>query len=517
MEEEVEARRLQQKQLQGMTEADFGFDESEWAQAEDERDAGYGIVLEKLPDVVVTEETPITERIKILKSRYPELEPLSRDYIALQPIHRELQIAANLVSIGLSLTSKKRKADQVEPPPSITALKWRALSTYLGSIAMYFVILTAPASGKKDASAPLSPTELRKHPIMQSLLRSRQSWDAVKDLQILQEQVSEDDYDEVPEEMSIKIQPAKVPRAVPEPALEVIKPRKKSKKATSSKPLISAITNPKSHTKNDPSTSSKLNTLDSLISSIKAPSTLPIRSSSHSESESDFGDESPLTTSESLAKSTRKRNLRFYTSQLAQKSNKRNNASHNAGGDADLPYKERLKDRQTRLLQEAEGRGKQKGEVKGPEMDFRDDDDDDDKDTINANRNTSGDAEVDEAEEYYQTLHSASQHRKAQKAAHAASLALAATTRQDAAFFEDPTIEASAKRAITYEISANKGLMPRRKKEVRNPRVKKRMKYDQKMKKLGSVRQVYKGGEGRGGYGGELTGIKTNVVRGVKL
>jgi len=37
------------------------------------------------------------------------------------------------------------------------------------------------------------------------------------------------------------------------------------------------------------------------------------------------------------------------------------------------------------------------------------------------------------------------------------------------------------------------------------------------MKKLGSVRQVYKGGEGRGGYGGELTGIKTNVVKSIKL
>jgi U3 small nucleolar RNA-associated protein 3 len=50
-----------------------------------------------------------------------------------------------------------------------------------------------------------------------------------------------------------------------------------------------------------------------------------------------------------------------------------------------------------------------------------------------------------------------------------------------------------------------------------DPRVKKKIKYAEKMKKLGSTRQVYKGGETRGGYGGELSGIKTGLVKSVKL
>lgn len=66
-------------------------------------------------------------------------------------------------------------------------------------------------------------------------------------------------------------------------------------------------------------------------------------------------------------------------------------------------------------------------------------------------------------------------------------------------------------------IEKNKGLTPKRKKEVRNPRLKKRLKYEDKKKKLGSVRAVYKGGEGRGGYQGELTGIKGGLIRSVKL
>lgn len=504
-----------------MTEADFGFDESEWAQAEDERDAGHGSVTEKLPDVVVSEDTPVAERLKILKSRYPELEPLSRDYTSLRTTYEELQIVVNTASASTQKFSKKRKAGQDEPTPCIAVLKWRALSTYLGSIAMYFAIMTAPASGKSEASAPTSPAELRQHSVMQSLLRSRQSWDTVKDLQLPQTQDIEEESDAPPEKMPFKTQPVKVNRAAPDSTLSVVKPTKKSKtpaklKATA---LPSKPTKTESFPGKDPAASNLLTSLDALIASVKAPVVPTARTSytSHSPSSpsSDFGDELPLTSSETASKAARKRNLRFYTSQLAQKSNKRSHASQNAGGDADLPYKERLKDRQVRLLKEAEARGmdKGKGVAGGKDMDFRDDDEDDDQEMTNGDRDAGGD---NDEEDYYQTITSASRAKKAQKAARseaANSLSQAAAGSQSFPGSVDP----SSKRAITYEISANKGLMPRRKKEVRNPRVKKRMKYDQKMKKLGSVRQVYKGGEGRGGYAGELTGIKTNVVRAVKL
>merc|ERR1712230_238557 len=68
-------------------------------------------------------------------------------------------------------------------------------------------------------------------------------------------------------------------------------------------------------------------------------------------------------------------------------------------------------------------------------------------------------------------------------------------------------VDEDGKRAIGYVIEKNKGLAPKRKKDVRNPRVKKRKKNE-----LASTRAVYKGGEERGGYGGEKTGIKTGIV-----
>lgn len=44
------------------------------------------------------------------------------------------------------------------------------------------------------------------------------------------------------------------------------------------------------------------------------------------------------------------------------------------------------------------------------------------------------------------------------------------------------------KRGITYQIAKNKGLTPRRKKELRNPRVKNRMKYRKaKIRRKGQV------------------------------
>lgn len=74
--------------------------------------------------------------------------------------------------------------------------------------------------------------------------------------------------------------------------------------------------------------------------------------------DSDFGEETHLSTKAAAEKAQKKKSLRFHTSQIVQKSNKRAAAGRDAGGDADLPHKERLRDRQARLNAEAEKRGK---------------------------------------------------------------------------------------------------------------------------------------------------------------
>ena len=74
----------------------------------------------------------------------------------------------------------------------------------------------------------------------------------------------------------------------------------------------------------------------------------------------------------------------------------------------------------------------------------------------------------------------------------------------------------SGKRAATYEIMKNKGLTPHRKKENRNPRVKKRQAYEKAIvRRKGQVREVTAGAAGS--YDGELTGIKANISRSRKI
>jgi U3 small nucleolar RNA-associated protein 3 len=54
----------------------------------------------------------------------------------------------------------------------------------------------------------------------------------------------------------------------------------------------------------------------------------------------------------------------------------------------------------------------------------------------------------------------------------------------------------------------------------RNPRVKKRLQYDKAVKKVATMKPVYKGGEAataRRDYSGEKSGIGSKVVKSVRL
>jgi len=75
--------------------------------------------------------------------------------------------------------------------------------------------------------------------------------------------------------------------------------------------------------------------------------------------------------------------------------------------------------------------------------------------------------------------------------------------------------EEAEKRAITYKIAKNKGLMPKRSKLQRNPRVKNRMKFEKaKKRRKGAVREVR---DQNKKYSGEASGLNARVKKGVKI
>ena len=81
----------------------------------------------------------------------------------------------------------------------------------------------------------------------------------------------------------------------------------------------------------------------------------------------------------------------------------------------------------------------------------------------------------------------------------------------------DDTDAIDGPRGLTRAILKNRGLTPHRSKSVRNPRVKKRQRYDQAKKKLASQRAVYKEGpRDITRYEGEKSGI-SKVVKSVKF
>jgi len=80
---------------------------------------------------------------------------------------------------------------------------------------------------------------------------------------------------------------------------------------------------------------------------------------------------------------------------------------------------------------------------------------------------------------------------------------------------EENDDEEGSKRMITYEMSKNKGMIRKRRKELKNPRVKHKMKYKKAViKRKGQVKEVQ---NEMNRYGGELTGIKSTLSRSTKI
>jgi U3 small nucleolar RNA-associated protein 3 len=121
----------------------------------------------------------------------------------------------------------------------------------------------------------------------------------------------------------------------------------------------------------------------------------------------------------------------------------------------------------------------------------------------------------DDAAGYYDLVASSRKRARAEKKAEYDE----ARNAERFALMEDEELEDGQHRGITRQIERNKGLTPHRPKTSRNPRVKKRLKYEQAKKKLGSRQAVFKGGQSslQGGYGGEASGISTHLVKSRKL
>lgn len=194
---------------------------------------------------------------------------------------------------------------------------------------------------------------------------------------------------------------------------------------------------------------------------------------------------------EQQARAKNKQSLRFYTSQIDKRSAVKEDKFQ---GDLDLPYKERAFERRQRLLEEARQRGQQT------------------QDRLGESEDDAEDTEENHNPLYAEIKAEREKKKRFKVERHAEAVAAAKQGRLAEYLAENPNVD---KRAINYQIQKNKGLTPKRKKENRNARVKKRVRFAAAQKKLKSVRRVYQ--EPSGPYGGEMSGIKKNLVHSTKF
>ncbi|KAG9227506.1 something about silencing protein 10 [Pleurotus ostreatus] len=225
-------------------------------------------------------------------------------------------------------------------------------------------------------------------------------------------------------------------------------------------------------------------------------------SSSHQpdDAQNMYGELSSLDHADASDKSARKKSLRFHTSKIETASARRQGARSRAmGGDDDIPYRERRKEKDARMAQAAERNGRGQG---GADLD----------DAEPAPRNADAGEATEDADGYYELVKRTSKAKKERKKTeHDESVAAARAEIAGEEGTDGP-------RSLTRAILKNRGLTPHRSKSVRNPRVKKRQKFEKAKKKIASQKAVYKGGlDASGGrYEGERSGI-SKVVKSIRL
>ncbi|KAG5950822.1 hypothetical protein E4U53_004348 [Claviceps sorghi] len=480
LEEEAEAKRLQKKKLSKMREEDFVFDGGEWLAGETEAEEDEENVVELLKDIDVTPDMSAEERTRLLSTRYPEFEHFAHELDELRPMLASLKADAADQSIT-----------------SIHVIKYWVLGCYVATLTSYFAILTSPARDASQLQKTLSPADLRDHDVMETILQCREAWNRIRKLK------STHSADESVMSLAAEMDGE---YALDEALASL--DRKKDNSVSAKKDKVAAASKQAKQAK-------KLDRAKAIESSVADLYNLPLPSGKskrkpktvpkgEEDDHSDFGEEETLDARAAADKAARKKSLKFYTSQIAQKANKRAGAGRDAGGDMDLPHRERLRDRQARLLAEAAKRGK-KDSKHGADL-GGDSDGEDDAAAANAIRG--------DEDEYYDMVAHKSKSKREDKAARYAAYAAAGKADR---VVENEEVGEDGKRKITYAIEKNKGLAPKRSKDVRNPRVKRRKQYEAKQKKLKSMKPVWQGGEPKGGYRGELSGINTGVIKSVKL
>ncbi|AET41375.1 rRNA-processing protein SAS10 Ecym_8080 [Eremothecium cymbalariae DBVPG len=452
---EKEALRQQKKHLEELNMDDYLGDDAEhdWVKEAKEFDMDQfeETNKQKSSNVAVSDvlNMDVEAKENFLRTSFPEFFPLSKEF--------EIQL-------------EKLQLLKSEKPTEVGNIKIMALSSYLGAISVYFAIFFHELKNNESFST------MKDHPVMESILTTKEVW---RQAHTLPEErfIIEDEHQESDNEVLDK----ELVEFECEELEDDLEPKVDSNAVESNEEDEDA---------------------DNLFE-IDVSKTRISKKHIKNPSEDDFDDhvESEIADVDAQEKRARKKTLRFYTSKIDQQETKKVDKFK---GDDDIPYKERLFERQQRLLEEARKRGLH--DKNGADLGNDEYNSEDEAVAKSINKESEDDY-------YSQVKKGKAAKKEARMQAHMGAVK-AAREGKLAELAEE--LGDNGKRAINYQILKNKGLTPKRNKDNRNSRVKKRKKYEKAQKKLKSVRAVYSGGQS-GVYGGEMTGIRKNLTKSVKF
>ncbi|KAF8073806.1 Sas10 C-terminal domain-containing protein [Lyophyllum atratum] len=389
---------------------------------------------------------------------------------------------------NLAKTQEKLAKLNSEDPDAISLgmshVYYQTLLTYTTTLAFYLHLRSSEKYVQR-------PELLRTHPILRRLLTLKQSLTTLEDLDFDLSDSENDEDDESDDNTSmtwneIMADGESVWDSSGEVAMDDDELRLLLEEASSKKRKPVQEESPKKKRK---TTSTSGPTKAAPIFDLVEPEFAPSKASSSRTSSASvitdtYGEATSLQHADAADKSARKKTLRFHTSKIESASARRQGARNQAvGGDDDIPYRERKKEKDARLA-------KENAKLRGQGGENLDDTEPEPRPAKRRREGDdgSGDEEPADADGYYELVKKKSKEKKEHK-------------------------------KVEYEAmqEAARVLTPHRPKSVRNPRVKKRLKFDKAKKKLSSQKAVYKGGlADTGRYDGEKSGI-SKVVKSVRL
>ncbi|KAH9060485.1 Sas10 C-terminal domain-containing protein [Lactarius vividus] len=481
--EEQEARRLQVKARDAMADDDFGLADIAREDGEEVEDP-----LLEPASVVTTRPIPLDKNaaLRHIEKTNPETLALAYDWD---------DIAAKVVRAQ----EKIKELSSTEPNSQVLGMAHlhnQALLTYATTLAFYLYLRASEHYSQH-------PDLLRSHPIFSRLLQLKQVLASLEELDFHlsgSDSGIGDSEDEELEDASILFkQYSNGSQLAFFDLAELLKETEEAAASANAMDKPRAVS-PPLPTKEPPKKKRKTSTPKKRapVFDLEEPTYVPPKPraparTSFSAGEDVFGDAVVLGAADAADKKARGHTLRFHTSKIESASARRKGARTALGGDDDVPYRERRKEKEARAQREARAGGRGQG---GDDLDNAQ------PESLarvvhEADINGSDEESAEEdADGYYSLVQKRKREQKESKKT---------AVELDGDSAEGP-------RSLTRAILKNRGLTPRRSKSVRNPRVKKRQKFAKAKKVLASQKPVFKPGAGDSTrYGGERSGISTAV------